>query len=144
MGLDITGIGSIAEFAGKVLDRVLPDQATKDAANLELFKAQQAGEFKVLDQQFALMQSQIGVNLEEAKSADPFTSRWRPFVGWSCGFALAYASIIDPMARFVATVMFHYNGPFPQIDTSVTLQVLLGLLGLGGLRTAEKIKGVAK
>jgi hypothetical protein len=144
MGLDITGIGSILDIGSKIIDRVWPDPAQRDAAKLELFKAQQAGEFKEMDQAFALAQSQINVNVEEAKSADPFTSRWRPFVGWTCGFALAYASIIDPLARFVATVFWHYTGPFPVIDQTVTMQVLLGLLGLGSLRTMEKIKGAAK
>ena len=57
---------------------------------------------------------------------------------------LAYAAVIEPIARFVATVSFAYAGPFPVIDTDLTMQVLLGLLGLGAYRSVEKIKGVAR
>jgi hypothetical protein len=144
MGLDIAGIGSVADLAGKVLDRVLPNQAAKDAAQLELFKLQQAGEFKEADAALAIAQGQIDVNKIEAASSNAFVASWRPFIGWVCGFSLAYAAILDPMGRFVATVIYHYTGAFPIIDTTITLQVLLGLLGLGSLRTAEKIKGVSK
>jgi hypothetical protein len=59
----------------------------------------------------------------------------------TCGFALLYAAILDPMARFVATVILKYVGPFPVIDTTITMQVLFGLLGLGGMRMYEKVKG---
>ena len=141
--MDITGLGSLFDLGAKVIDRVWPDPATRDAAKLELFKAQQAGEFKEMDQQFALMQAQVGVNTVEAGSTRLFVSGWRPFVGWVCGASLAYVGLVDPLARFLATVIYHYAGPFPAIDTTVTLQVLLGLLGLGGLRSFEKLKGVA-
>ena len=67
---------------------------------------------------------------------------WRPFAGWVCGIGLAYVSIIEPIARLVATLV-GYTGAFPAIDTTLTMQVLLGMLGMGGLRTLDKIKGVA-
>lgn len=86
--------------------------------------------------------AQIGVNLEEAKSASLFVSGWRPFVGWVCGSALAYVSIIEPVARFAAT-MGGYQGSFPVIDTYLTAQVLFCLLGMGYLRSGDKRAGVA-
>lgn len=95
-----------------------------------------------MDNSIKLQLAQIAVNQEEAKSLDPFTSRWRPFIGWICGVALAYATIIEPVFRFFATVAFDYKGTFPVIDSNLTLQVLLGLLGLGALRTYEKTKGM--
>jgi hypothetical protein len=58
-----------------------------------------------------------------------------------CGFSLAYAAVFDPFIRFVAQVIFAYNGIFPIINTEITLQVLVGILGLGGYRTYEKVKG---
>jgi hypothetical protein len=60
-----------------------------------------------------------------------------------CGFAFAYAAILEPVARFVAAVMFGYKGAFPAIDTALTIQVLFGILGLGAMRMREKEKGVA-
>lgn len=140
---DFTGIGSVAEFAGKVLDRVLPDQAAKDAANLELFKLQQAGEFKQLDATLALAQGQIDTNKIEAANPRLFVSGWRPWCGWIGGFSLLYAAVIEPFMRWLAVVVWHYTGTFPAIDTTITMQVLLGLLGLTASRTVEKRAGVA-
>lgn len=141
--MDITGIGSVLDFGGKILDKIFPDPAQKAAAQLELFKAQQAGEFKEMDQAFALMQGQIEVNKVEAANPNAFVSGGRPFVLWVCGIALAYVSIVEPIARFVANVVYGYTGAFPVIDTTITLQVLLGLLGLSGLRSFDKKNGVA-
>lgn len=95
-----------------------------------------------LDNGIKLQLAQISVNLEEAKSSDSFVSRWRPFIGWTCGISLCYATILEPLLRFIAQVIFEYKGTFPVIDTNLTLQILLGLLGLGAMRTVEKVKKV--
>lgn len=86
--------------------------------------------------------AQIAVNQEEAKSSSLFVSGWRPYTGWICGNALAYVAIVEPIARFVATLN-GYHGAFPAIDTTLTMQVLLGMLGLGYLRTKDKQNGTA-
>jgi hypothetical protein len=96
-----------------------------------------------LDNDIKLDLAQIAVNLEQAKSADPFTSRPRPFIMWVCGFAFAYLTIVEPVARFVAMVGFKYAGPFPPIDTNLTMQVMLALLGLGAMRSFDKKNGTA-
>jgi hypothetical protein len=85
--------------------------------------------------------AQIAVNVEEAKSTNWFVAGWRPCIGWVCGLALAYVSILEPIIRFFAEVVFSYQGKFPVIDTTITMQVLLGILGLGAMRSTEKIKG---
>jgi hypothetical protein len=90
-----------------------------------------------------VMASQMDINKIEAQNPSLFVSGWRPFVGWVCGASLTYAAIIEPVSRFFATVIFKYNGAFPVIDTQLTLQILLGLLGLAGMRSWEKEKGVA-
>lgn len=89
-----------------------------------------------------LQLAQIDVNKAEAQNTNWFVAGWRPFVGWIGGFALAYAAIIEPIARFTANVMYHYTGAFPIIDTNLTMQVLMGMLGLGIMRTYEKSKNV--
>jgi len=134
MGLDISGLGALGEVAGKLVDKFFPDktQAQKDAAALEM---------ATLMQESNLMLAQTSINLEEAKSANWFIAGWRPAIGWVCGFALAYAAVFEPLLRFAGTVWLGYNGAYPVIDTNITLQVLLGLLGLAGMRSAEKIKG---
>lgn len=97
----------------------------------------------LLDNGIKLQLAQIDVNKEEAKSTSIFVAGWRPFVGWACGAALVYSAILEPMARFTTKVFFAYNGIFPTIDTSLTLQILLGMLGLAGMRSFEKVKDVA-
>ncbi len=85
--------------------------------------------------------AQLDVNKEEAKSTNWFVAGWRPGIGWVCGFALAYVAVLEPIVRFFAQVVFSYGGEFPIIDTTITMQVLLGILGLGAMRSTEKIKG---
>lgn len=96
-----------------------------------------------LDNNIKLQLAQIAVNQEEAKSASFFVAGWRPFIGWVCGVSLAYVSLVEPIARFLATVLFKYAGTFPVIDTTLTMQILLGLLGLGAMRSFDKKNGSA-
>lgn len=126
-----------------LIERLFPDPAKAEAAKLELLKMQQSGELAELAAATDLAKAQIGVNLEEAKNASLLVSGWRPMVGWVGAFALGYAAILEPFARFIAQVGFQYNGPFPVIDTDITMQVLFGILGLGGYRTIERVKGKA-
>lgn len=143
MGLDITGIGSVLDFGSKIIDRIWPDPAQRDAAKLELFKAQQAGEFKQMDQAFELAKAQIGVNQTEAANANLFTSGWRPAIGWVCAAALAYQYVGRPLVAWGFAVAGHPLSPMPGLDDNLW-QLMLGMLGLGGLRTFEKIQGAAK
>lgn len=107
---------------------------------------------KELDNQFKMYmaglgieldKAQISVNMEEAKSTSWWTSGWRPYVGWVCGTSLAYVAILEPLIRFIATVGFSYHGIYPVIDTNLTMQVLLGMLGMSGLRSYDKKNGTA-
>ena len=90
-----------------------------------------------------LAKGQLEINAAEAKHRSIFVAGWRPFIGWTCGVALAYVAIFEPIMRFIA-LRSNYSGPFPVIDTTLTMQVLLGMLGLAGIRGYEKSKGVAR
>lgn len=94
--------------------------------------------------ELGLLQGQLEVNKEEAKSSILFVSGWRPYVGWGCGTAFLYAGLFEPLLRFVAQVIFEYKGEFPVLDTGLTVTVLLGMLGIAGMRTYEKKEGVAE
>lgn len=135
-------------LAGKFGAQDSTVNAIKEA--LQGFKPDDAIALRKLDiefQEFCLANNikvdlaQIEVNREEAKSLNVFVAGWRPFVGWVCGAGLAYVAIVEPLSRFVAQVGFGYEGEFPAIDTSLTMQVLIGMLGLGALRSVEKVKG---
>lgn len=139
--MDITGLGSIFDFAKGILDRVIPDPAQKAEAQLALLKLQQDGQLEQLHADTALATAQLGVDQAEAGNASTFVSGWRPFIGWICGVSLAYVGFLEPMARFVAAVNFHYTGAFPVIDTTITMQLLVGMLGLGAYRSYDKKNG---
>lgn len=133
---------AIAGVIGKVIDRAWPDPTSRAQAAQALAELQQAGEFKLIDAELQARQMQADVNKQEAASSDPFTSRWRPCVGYVCAAGLAYASILEPMIRVLAPMLGH-SGPLPAVDTTLTMQLLFGLLGLGGFRTYEKTKQAA-
>lgn len=129
--MDLLGVGSVIESVGKVAEHFVTTDKEKMALEIEGRKLDQANDM-----------AQISVNTEEAKSSSLFVSGWRPAVGWVCGFGLLYVSVLLPIMEFVAK-MNGYTGTFPQVDTSITMQVLFGMLGLSGMRTYEKTKGVA-
>ena len=135
-------ISGLFTAAQSLIERFFPDPEKKAAAQLELLKMQQNGDLALLAAETDLAKLQIQVNIEEAKSTNWFVAGARPFIMWTCGFALAYASLIEPLARFAAKVWFGYTGEFPIIDTTLTMQVLMGILGLGAYRSVERIKGV--
>lgn len=134
---------TLLELISKVFDRVIPDPVAAADAKLKLAALAQNGELEQLHSETTLAQGQIDVDKIEAANPNVFVSGWRPFVGWVCGSALAYAAILEPVSRFVAAVVFHYVGAFPVVDTTITMQVLLGLLGLGALRSYDKKQGTA-
>jgi hypothetical protein len=123
----------------KILDKVIPDPQAKAQAQLELLRLNQAGEFKELDAQLEMARNQTSVNLEEAKNASLFVSGWRPFIGWTCGFIFVSNYIGVPLLAWLSP--FLDIPPPPRLDIGEVLPVLLGMLGLGALRTQEKIKG---
>lgn len=134
--MDFTGIGSILDFGGKILDRIMPDEETREAAKFQLFKAQQEGLFKELEAEVELAKAQAAINVEEAKSTSLFVSGWRPFIGWICGSGLAYQFLVYP-------ILVAYQPKIAQLDMGTLLTLLMGMLGLGAMRTAEKFKNVA-
>jgi hypothetical protein len=125
---------------GKIFDRVLPDQAARDSANLEILKLAQSGELAQLNADTSLALKQGDINIAEASSASLFKGGWRPFIGWVCGTGLATQFLVAPLATWSATLLGHPIA-FPPLDMGTLLTLLSGMLGLGVMRTAEKIKG---
>lgn len=136
-------IDGVFNVGMKLIERFFPDPATADAAKLKLLEMQQAGELAQLAADTDLAKGQLRVNEVEAANTNMFVAGARPFIMWICGFALAYAAIIEPMGRFAASVIYGYTGVFPIIDTTITMQLLLGLLGLGAMRSYDKKQGTA-
>jgi hypothetical protein len=126
----------------KVIDKFIPDPQAKAQAQLQLLQMQKAGEFKEIEAQLQLAKGQTDINQVEAASPKLFVSGWRPFIGWLCGAGLGVQFIVAPLATWVSTLIGH-PVTFPALDLSTLMTLLAGMLGLGTLRTTEKIKGVA-
>ena len=120
-----------------ILDKVIED---KDQ------KAQLAHELATMADRHAqdLALAQIEVNKAEAASGSVFKGGWRPFIGWVCGGAFAYHFVLQPVIVFAVLTAGVELPPLPEFDMTSLLTVLMGMLGLGGLRTYEKQKGLAK
>ncbi len=118
------------ELAKTVVDKIWPDKSEQE-------RQQMAAALTVI-------QGQIDTNKTEAASSSTFVAGWRPFIGWVCGSALAYTYIGYPLLVWIAAVWNPaFHPPALGID-NMLYELLLGMLGLGGLRTFEKIKGVAR
>jgi hypothetical protein len=129
-------ITAALDIGGKVIDRLWPDPAQAAAARLELLKLQQSGEL-------AQLTGQLEINKAEATSSSVLVAGWRPFVGWVCGAALAYTYIGYPLLLWAAAAWWPTVKPPVLGNDGMLYELLLGLLGLSGFRTFEKVKGVA-
>lgn len=145
--MDLTGLSSIFDLGSKLLDRFVPDPAQKAAAALELLKAHQAGEFKAADIQLALATSQSDINKIEAGSSSIFVSGWRPAIGWVS--AISLFTYYVPYC-IVATVIWAHQcwitgvlAARPDLGIADLIGLVGAMLGIAGMRTAEKFKGVA-
>ena len=120
-----------------ILDKVIEDKDQKAKLAFELSTmadthAQQA------------LLSQLEINKAEAASGSLFKGGWRPFIGWTSGIAFAYHFVLQPILVFVLTASGVDLPELPKFDMSTLLTVLGGMLGIGGLRSYEKTKGLAK
>jgi hypothetical protein len=98
---------------------------------------------KIMELEAASMNAQIEVNKIEAASENLFVAGWRPFVGWVCGAGFAYATIIQPLMEFAARVAFGYEGEFPILQTGILVSMLGALLGVGVMRSWDKMQAPA-
>lgn len=133
-------IGGIIEAGLKVIERVIPDPKAKADAQLELLKLQQSGEFRQIEADLQVMLAQTEVNKVEA-GQDAFRGGWRPAVGWVCVSGMAYTYLGQPLLAW-ASATNGWTIP-PTIETFDLLIMLGGMLGFGGMRSFERIKGRA-
>ena len=136
-------ISAVLDIGGKLIDRLWPDATQRDAAKLELLKMQQTGELAQLAAETELAKGQIEVNQAEAGSSSLFVAGWRPWIGWVCGVAFSYHFVVQPLLAFILASIGH-QVVLPVFNMDALYTVLLGMLGLGGMRTVEKIRGATK
>jgi len=108
-------------------------------------KAMLAHEISTMAERHAqdLAKGQLEVNKVEAASKSMFVAGWRPAVGWVCVTGMAMNFILIPMGNF-ALMVVDYGAKIPMVDTSQMMPVLMGMLGLGAMRTVEKVQKVSR
>lgn len=128
-------------MGSKIIDKLWPDKVEAERAKIELFKLTQQGEFKELEAELEKARMQVAVNVEEARSGSNFRGGWRPFVGWVCGLGLLYSVLLQPLitALIQTFVPGYAQYKMPNVETEVLITLLLGMLGLGGYRTFERV-----
>lgn len=128
----LTAVLGIGE---KLIDKLLPDPKQKAEALQKLAEMQQNGDLAVIG-------NQVEINKIEAGNTNVFVSGWRPFIGWVCGTALAFQLVAAPLVMWGSEIAGH-RVALPAMQTELLTTLLVGMLGLGGMRTVEKLQGVA-
>jgi len=129
-------VSALLDIGGKVMDRLWPDPVQAAAAKMELFKLQQSGELSIIA-------GQLDINKAEAANPSVFVSGARPFILWVCGSGFAIQFVVGPLAEW-GSALYGHPVKFPQMDMATLMPLLLGMLGLSGYRTIERVNGVAR
>jgi hypothetical protein len=130
--MDITPFGGLADLASTIINKFFPDKAQEEKDQLAL-------QMQVMLQEAQLAKNQSDTNTAEAANPNVFVSGWRPFVGWVCGTAFGVQFVIGPLGTWIAALAGHPIN-FPPMDIGTMMPLLLGMLGLGGMRTVEKLQ----
>ena len=109
----------------------------------ERARAKEALEKELVDAANSVMLAQTEINAAEAQHKSIFVAGWRPFIGWVCGVGIAWSMVVQPVAQW-AMIAWGDGTELPTIDTSYLMELVTARLGMSGLRTFEKMKGVAR
>lgn len=132
------GAGSLLSGISGLINTIR-GKSPEDAAKLQELAAKYQDDVLAADQ--ANRQAQADVNKAEAANSSIFVAGWRPFIGWVCGIGLITQFVIGPLATWIAGLLGRAI-EFPTLDMGTLLTLLLGMLGLGGMRTYEKVNGI--
>ena len=129
-------LSAILPVAETVIDRLVPDKNAKSKAMREMEKA-------LVDAHAKGMLGQLEINKVEAGHRSIFVAGWRPMCGWICAAALGFHFIVAPVVQWAGTIG-GWHLPIPEFDMSSLMTILLGMLGIGGMRAFDKFKGITK
>jgi len=134
---------SLIPVIGTLLEKVLPDPKAAAEAKLRVMELAQQGELAVLEADLKLATGQLEINKAEASSMDSFRAGWRPLIGYICAAALGWNYVVKPLVVWGCAI-WAPTVAVPDIALDSNLwELMFGMLGLGGLRTFEKLKAKA-
>lgn len=136
-----TIVGAITSLLPSLIERILPgDSDAIKRAKLELKTKEQEIKAALTTELLKQQNLQLEVNKVEASHSSIFVSGWRPAAGWLGVFGLAWSVGLQPVISYILEV----NGlpSLPALDSDVLMTILVGMLGMGGYRSFEKLKGV--
>ena len=125
----------VGPIVNKFVDRI-PD-------GNERARAKEALERELVEAANSAMLAQTEINAVEAQHKSIFVAGWRPFIGWVCGVGIAWSMVVQPVAQW-AMIAWGDGTELPTIDTSYLMELVTAMLGMSGLRTFEKMRGVAR
>lgn len=136
MGVPV--LGDIIDMVGELVSEVVVDKDKKREIELDLEKLKGEADERFHKELIA----QTEINKQEAAHASIFVAGWRPFIGWTGGVGLAYSFVAAPFIEFVARAN-GYVGEMPMPDSSQLLALVTAMLGVGAMRSFDKVKGTA-
>ena len=133
--MSLDPLSAALDLGNTLIQRIFPDPAQANQAKLELMKLQQSGDL-------AQITGQLDINKIEAANSSIFVSGARPFIMWICGTGFGLQFIVNPLLTW-GSILYGHQINLPNLDMGTLMTMLGGLLGLGGMRTVEKLNGVA-
>lgn len=134
MGLVDFSLGDVGEVFKDIREAITGEAIVDPNKKAEI-------ELKLQQLEQEMRKAQVEVNKVEASNSNTFIAGWRPFIGWVGGFSIAYVFLLQPFITYIAS-MFGVNATPPEIDTGMLFNLVLAMLGFGGFRTYEKLRGV--
>lgn len=129
-------IGQVISGVMDIINKRVPDVNQRAQLEAEMTR-------KLMEMDWAAIQGQLDINKVEAAHQSTFVAGWRPGVGWVCVTALGYNFVLQPILGFLYSIKYGVLPGMPILDTGDLMAILAGILGLGGMRTFEKFRGVA-
>lgn len=135
--------GGILKAIFDGIDALTTSDEEKMALKNEALKQSQQGDLQAWGIQAGLLQAQIAVNQAEAGSGNFFAAGWRPSIGWTCSIALLFQFVVSPIGQWVFALLGHPVPAPPNLD-DMLWELMFGMLGIGALRSYDKLKGTSK
>lgn len=140
--MSLDPISAALDLGTSVINKIWPDPVKQAEEQRKLQELAQEGDIARLNAQVKLLVGQMEINRESAKHKSVFVAGARPFIIWVGGFSMAWSGIVHPLLVWLLVVFAPHIEPPPLIESGALTAIVSGLLGVGGMRSFDKSKGV--